>query len=145
VIASFAFCAVALSAIPRAAGDVLKALDARAGTERQIQRYRAQTLLPIRQAVDRYSTRDDRVLTNRRDPTTLHEAMRKGYAMAPDVIRKKKLEWFIKPKRKIKLYIHYGGKGDLPKELARKDPRWPLLVTGNGFRIYCLSGDCPPR
>ena len=78
VVASFAFCAVARGALPRATGDALASLTERAGTETDVARYRAQVLKPLREAVNRYSTRANLVVTNRRDPTTLHEAHAQG-------------------------------------------------------------------
>ena len=139
--ASFAFCAVAWGALPRATSDALASLAPGPGTQAEVARYRKQVLQPLREAVDRYSTRANLVVTNRRDPTTLHEAMRKGFAYRPELLTWKKMRWFTS--RKALLYIHFGSTADLPREIAQKEKRFPLLVKNKKFRIYCLERRVP--
>ena len=107
----------------------------------QARGYRAQVLTPLRSAVARYTTRADLIATNGRDPSTLHDALRKGWSHSNSAIAKMRLAYFAK--RGAVLYVHFGDGGSLPREILQHDSRYPLLHEGRGYRVYCLRRVCP--
>jgi 4-amino-4-deoxy-L-arabinose transferase-like glycosyltransferase len=143
----FGLAVVALGAaaslgIPRGARDAVTTLEQRSDAA-NARTYREKRLLPLRAAIDRFSTRADRVVTNRQDPSTLHEVLRKGYAVSPQQLNRGKLAWF--KRKKAKLYVHFGSRKTLPPELQSDHPRYPLLRATRDFRIYCLQAECPEQ
>jgi hypothetical protein len=126
--------------VPLAARDALVALAQRSAA-REAHDYRTRVLVPLRAAVARYTTRADPITTNARDPSSLHDALRKGFTMSNQGIAKHRLAFFAK--RGAVIYVHFGGPRSLPPEIRRNDSRYPLLLERRGFRIYCLRTVCP--
>jgi len=135
--------ALAIAAIvPLAARDAIGVLEQRSAA-REAQDYRARVLAPLRAEVARFTTRAEQIVTNARDPSSLHDALRKGFTMSSRGIAKHRLVFFFK--RGAMIYVHFGGSGSLPPEIRQGDSRYPLLVKRKGFRIYCLHTTCPER
>jgi hypothetical protein len=126
--------------VPFAARDAISALEQRSAAN-EARDYRTRVLAPLRAAVARYTTRADLITTNARDPSSLHDALRKGFTMSSQGIAKHRLAFFAK--RRAVIYVHFGGPGLLPPEIRRNDSRYPLLLKRRGFRIYCLRTTCP--
>ncbi|HMI90256.1 MAG TPA: glycosyltransferase family 39 protein [Polyangiales bacterium] len=127
-------------AVPFAAREALARLGERSAAN-EARDYRTRVIAPLRAAVARYTTRADLITTNARDPSSLHDALRKGFTMSNQGIAKHRLAFFAK--RHAVIYVHFGGPGQLPPEIRRNDSRYPLLLKRRSFRIYCLHTTCP--
>jgi hypothetical protein len=136
----YALVAAIAVAVPVALRDVVGVLAQRSAASEAVD-YRQRVLAPLRTAVARYTTRADLIVTNARDPSSLHDALRKGWTISSRGIAKRRLVYFAK--RGAAIYVHFGGSRELPPEIQREDARYPLLVKGRGFRIYCLHTTCP--
>lgn len=105
--------------------------------------YRQRVLQPLRAAVARYTTREDKIVTNGKNPRNLHDAFRKGFTHSLRHLRKRKLAYFAK--RGAIIYVHQAPDKLLLPELKRSDNHYKLLAKGENFRIYCLLEHCPKR
>lgn len=130
---------LALAAVPVAGQASQRALSRRSDA-RYAEGHRA-VLAPLRAAVARYTTRQDKILVNGRDPVALHDAMRKGFTHSLRYIGKRKLAYFAK--RGAVIYVHRSWSKKLPQELRDEQTRYRLLEKARKLRIYCLQRRCP--
>jgi hypothetical protein len=131
------YSAIAIPLAARAATNTL----AERSAARDALDFRARVHEPLRAAVARFTTRADLIAINGRDPFYLHLALRKGFTMSSRALAAHHLAYFAR--RGARVYVHLGVTRDLPEEIRAEDPRYPLLLRGKGFRIYCLQAACP--
>jgi hypothetical protein len=94
----------------------------------------------LRQAVDRYSTRQDRFVVDGANPWYLYLPLRKGWNLSAHDLSANGADSYRK--QGARFLIHYLDAGPKPHGLKREQ----LLARGANWELYCLAEQgCPAR